>query len=180
MKEKLLNYNKVFVENEMYKGYITSKFPDKKTLIVTCMDTRLTELLPAALGIQKGDVKMVKNAGGLITSDYGSVMRSIIVGIYSFDIQEILIVGHSDCGMHNFDSEKLFVKLENRGITKNNIQDFSKNGTDIMNWIQGFSSAEDNIKKSMSIISNHPLVPKDVKVYGFIIDSTTGYLEEIE
>lgn len=36
------------------------------------MDTRLVELLPAALGIRNGDVKMIKNAGGMITGPFDS------------------------------------------------------------------------------------------------------------
>ncbi|MCY9444161.1 carbonic anhydrase, partial [Bacillus spizizenii] len=42
--------------------YKTTKFPSKKLVIVTCMDTRLTELLPQAMGLKNGDAKIVKNA----------------------------------------------------------------------------------------------------------------------
>ena len=57
MIEDILEYNKRFVENKGYEKYITNKYPDKKIAILSCMDTRLTELLPAALGIKNGDVK---------------------------------------------------------------------------------------------------------------------------
>ena len=67
MIEDILEYNKRFVENKGYEKYITNKYPDKKIAILSCMDTRLTELLPAALGIKNGDVKMIKNAGGITT-----------------------------------------------------------------------------------------------------------------
>lgn len=179
MKDKMLNYNKVFVENEMYKGYTTSKYPDKKTLIVSCMDSRLTELLPAAMGIRNGEVKMVKNAGGLITSRYGSVMRSIIVGIYSFDIEEIFVIGHTDCGMHHFDSKVLEQEFERYGISEANLQEIAEDGVDVFNWIKGFSNINQNIESSVNIIKQHPLVPAHVKVNGFIIDSNTGELKEI-
>ena len=49
MIEDILEYNKRFVENKGYEKYITNKYPDKKIAILSCMDTRLTELLPAAL-----------------------------------------------------------------------------------------------------------------------------------
>ena len=52
MIQKILEYNKAFVKEEAYKPYITSKYPDKKLAILTCMDARLTALLPAALGIK--------------------------------------------------------------------------------------------------------------------------------
>ena len=64
MIEEMLAYNREFVRSKGYEKFHTSKFPDKKIAILTCMDTRLVELLPAALGIRNGDVKLIKNAGG--------------------------------------------------------------------------------------------------------------------
>ena len=54
MLEEILAYNKKFVEDKGYEAYITNKYPDKKIAILSCMDTRLTALLPAALGIKNG------------------------------------------------------------------------------------------------------------------------------
>ena len=62
------------------------------------MDTRLTELLPAALGLKNGDAKIIKNAGGLVISAFDSAMRSLIVAIYELGVQEIMVVAHSHCG----------------------------------------------------------------------------------
>lgn len=62
MIDEILSYNRRFVDDKEYEKYLTSKFPDKKIAIVTCMDTRLVELLPAALGLRNGDVKIIKNA----------------------------------------------------------------------------------------------------------------------
>ena len=67
MIDEILKYNKEFVDEKKYEQYKTSKYPDKKIAIITCMDTRLTELLPAALGIRNGDVKIIKNAGGVVS-----------------------------------------------------------------------------------------------------------------
>ena len=46
MLDEILEFNKQFVANKGYEKYITNKYPDKKIAIVSCMDTRLTELLP--------------------------------------------------------------------------------------------------------------------------------------
>ena len=59
MIEEILSYNRKFVEEKGYEPYLTSKYPNKKLAILTCMDTRLTELLPAALGIKNGDAKII-------------------------------------------------------------------------------------------------------------------------
>ena len=63
MIQELLEFNRGFVEREEYKDFVTSKYPDKKIAIVTCMDTRLVTLLPAALGLKNGDVKIIKKCG---------------------------------------------------------------------------------------------------------------------
>ena len=62
MIDELLDFNRSFVEQKGYEPYLTTKYPDKRIAIVTCMDTRLVELLLAALGLKNGDVKMIKNA----------------------------------------------------------------------------------------------------------------------
>lgn len=74
--EQLLEFNRLFVANRQYEQFMTSKYPDKKLAILSCMDTRLTELLPAALGLKNGDAKIIKNAGGLVISPFDSAMRS--------------------------------------------------------------------------------------------------------
>ena len=96
MIEDILAYNKRFVAEKGYEKYITNKYPDKKIAILSCMDTRLTALLPAALGIKNGDVKMIKNAGGIISHPFGSVIRSLMVAIYELGVTEVMVIAHSD------------------------------------------------------------------------------------
>ena len=76
MIDEILKHNAEFVETKGYEKFVTSKYPDKRIAIVTCMDTRLVELLPAALGVRNGDVKIIKNAGGteyVLRHDYEPV-----------------------------------------------------------------------------------------------------------
>ncbi len=81
MIQEILRHNREFVASRAYEKFITSKYPDKKIAIVTCMDTRLIELQPAALGIKNGDVKIIKNAGGEITNRFDSTVRSLLVAV---------------------------------------------------------------------------------------------------
>ena len=48
-----------------------------------------------------------------------------------------------------------------------------------MNWLEGFKDTPESVRKTVETIKTHPLVPKDIMVRGFIIDSETGALEEI-
>ena len=47
MIDQIIAFNKEFVAQKGYEKYITDKYPDKKLAVLSCMDTRLTELLPA-------------------------------------------------------------------------------------------------------------------------------------
>ncbi|WMJ89128.1 beta-class carbonic anhydrase [Anaerocolumna sp. MB42-C2] len=179
MIDEILQYNKAFVENKSYEKYITSKYPNKKIAIVTCMDTRLTELLPAALGLKNGDAKIIKNAGGMISHPFGSVMRSLLIGIYDLDVQEILVIGHTDCGAMYTDSKKMIEKMKAFGITEQNIDMIKYYGIDFDSWLSGFMDLDISINKTVELIRKHPLVPKKIKVYGLVIDSVTGELTKI-
>ena len=76
-----------------------------KLAIVSCMDTRLTKLLPNALGLRNGDAKIIKVAGGTILTPYDSVMRSLLVAIYELGCQEVMIIHHSGCGACNMNAD---------------------------------------------------------------------------
>ena len=118
MIDQIMEYNKKFVENKGYEPFLTSKYPDKKLAILTCMDTRLIELLPAALGIKNGDAKIIKNAGGTMVHPYGSVVRSLLVGILELGVEEVMVIGHTDCGVQGMDGKEMLELLEKRGIDK--------------------------------------------------------------
>src|SRR3954468_12524572 len=96
---EILAFNENFVATKSYQAFLTDRFPDKKIVIVTCMDTRLTELLPKSMNLKNGDAKIIKVAGAVVAAPFGSVMRSILVAIYSLNAEEIYVVGHHDCGM---------------------------------------------------------------------------------
>src|ERR1700691_4063050 len=105
MLDDILSFNKDFVSSKAYESLLTDRFPDKKIVIVTCMDTRLTELLPKAMNLKNGDAKFIKIAGAVVAAPFGSVMRSILVAIYSLGATEIYVVGHHDCAMSSMGHE---------------------------------------------------------------------------
>ena len=177
--EDILEFNKLFVENKEYELYKTSKQPDKKILILSCMDTRLTHLLNKALNIKNGDVKIVKNAGAAIMHPFGSVMRSIIVAIYEFKVDEILVIGHHGCGICNLNTKDLLNKIIERGISIDTIESLENKGVDINKWLHGFDSVEKSIEDSVELIREHPLIPKDIFVHGLVINPETGKLDVI-
>lgn len=179
MIEEMLRFNKEFVRTKEYEKYATSKFPDKRIAIVTCMDTRLIELLPAALGIKNGDVKMIKNAGSTITNPFDSTVRSLLVAIYELGVNEIMIIGHTGCGVQGMDANEMLHLMRERGISEEHINIMMHCGIDLKSWLHGFEDTPAAIIETVDLIRNHPLVPADVTVSGYIMDSVTGALKQI-
>jgi carbonic anhydrase len=176
---EILQHNKRFVENKEYEPYQTTKFPEKKLVIVSCMDTRLTELLPAAMDIKNGDVKVIKTAGAVISHPFGSIVRSILVAIYELKAEEVCIIGHYDCGMSGLNSEKMIEKMTDRGVPDDKLKTLKYSGLDLNNWLKGFSSVEEAVSNSVDMVKNHPLLPEGILVHGLVIDPETGRLDVI-
>lgn len=175
--QEILAYNQEFVEKKEYENYQTTKYPNKKMVILTCMDTRLTYLLPNAMNVGHGDAKIIKNAGAIVTHPFGSIMRSILVAIYSLNATEVFVVGHHDCGMTGLKAQPIIDKAKESQVSEENIEILKNAGIDIDRWLKGFDNVEESVEKSVNIIKNHPLFPKEVAVHGLIIDPNTGKLD---
>ncbi len=180
MIDRIIEYNKEFVASKAYERYATDKYPDKKLAVLSCMDTRLTELLPAALGLRNGDAKIIKNAGGLVISAFDSAMRSLIVAIYELGVKEIMVVAHSGCGACHMSYAHFHDEMIARGVTDETLATIRKCGINLDAWLEGFKDTPESVRNTVRTIRTHPLVPADITVRGFIISSETGELEEID
>lgn len=180
MMDEMLRYNERFVAEKQYEQYQTSKYPDRNVAIVACMDTRLTELLPAALGIKNGDVKLIKNAGGVVMVPFDSVMRSLLVAVYELGVNEIMIIGHYDCGVQHMDGDLMLQHMKQRGISEQSIEFLDYCGMNVKDWLTGFSCVQEAVRKSVELVRDHPLIPDDILVEGFLMDPTTGRIDRLD
>lgn len=176
MIEEMLAYNREFVRSKGYEKFQTSKFPDKKIAILTCMDTRLVELLPAALGIRNGDVKLIKNAGGMITGPFDSAVLQSAGGHHRAGCGG----GHGHrsyrlrCGPLNADM--MIRHLIQRGVSQDHIDMMRYCGIDFEAWLRGFDCVENSVAETVDLLRNHPLMPADVTIRGYVINTETGEL----
>ncbi|PDO11630.1 MAG: carbonic anhydrase [Candidatus Reconcilbacillus cellulovorans] len=178
--DEILSHNREFVRSKAYEAYRTTKFPDKKMVVVTCMDTRLTELLPKAMNLRNGDAKIIKVAGAIVLQPFGNVMRSVIVAIYALGAQEVFVVGHRDCGMTGLDPNAILSKAKACGVREEVFETIRNSGIDLARWLHGFRDVHEGVRESVGIIRRHPLLPPGVPVHGLVIDPETGELELVE
>jgi carbonic anhydrase len=174
---EILDHNARFVERREYEPFRTDAFPDKKLIVLTCMDARLVELLPRAMNLRNGDAKIIKNAGAIVSHPFGSVMRSMLVGVYELLAEEIAVVGHYGCGMTKLSCDRVLEKAVSRGVPRQTIENLGQSGINLHHWLRGFDSPEEGVRQSVAIIRHHPLLPADVKVHGLMICPETGRLD---
>lgn len=175
----ILEHNQQFVQERKYEPYQTTKFPKKKLVIVSCMDTRLTELLPQAMGLRNGDAKIIKNAGAIVSHPFGSVMRSILVAVYELQAEEVCIIGHRECGMSGLNAASILNKAKERGVEDKCLSLLQHAGVDLETWLTGFHSVEESVAHSVNMVRYHPLLPEEVPVHGLVIDPGTGTLDVV-
>ena len=174
--DKVLAFNRGYVASKGYEKHQTDKSPDKTLAVLSCMDTRLSVLLQEALGLSNGDAKVIKNAGAVIPSPWDSAMRSLIVAVYELGVEEIMVVAHTTCGACHMSFGHFREEMLKRGIPEAELQ---RTDVDLDAWLEGFHDTEQSVRRTVSAIVDHPLIPADVTVRGFIIDSATGELEEV-
>ncbi|MEK3936463.1 carbonic anhydrase [Sporosarcina sp. FSL W7-1349] len=176
---EILDFNVSFVNEKKYEQYATTKFPDKRIVILTCMDTRLTELLPKAMNLKNGDAKIIKSAGAVVNHPFGGIMRSILVAIYELQADEVYIIGHHDCGMSSIDTDRITKNMTNRGIDPEIFHTLKYSGVDMKSWLHGFSDVTESVKKSVEAVRHHPLMDTKVPIHGLVVHPDTGQLDVI-
>jgi len=171
------------------KNYSAS-FGDKKNLamppakhfaILTCMDARL--LPDKFAGLSEGDAHVIRNAGGRASDD---AIRSLIISHKLLGTREWFVIHHTDCGMQTFTDDvmrKLLAdSLDTAVLDKKGWHNPHKGGGsregDYIDWLT-IHDQKISVIEDVERIRRHPLVPKDIAIYGYIFDVKTGMLKEV-
>lgn len=173
MLDSIMQANRLFTKPNAFPPL--PKNPTRQLAIFTCMDTRLVDFLEPAMGLQRGDAKVIKNAGNTIVDPMGgAVIRSLVSGIFLLGVEEIFVIGHRDCGMANVDVEALKESMVRRGIPRMVID---YHVPDLGQWLGAFSHPVENVEQVVGVIRQNPLIPRDVPVHGLLFCPNDGHLE---
>lgn len=185
-KENSTIYKEVLEANDKYvksfgdKGKLPLP-PARRFAILTCMDARLHPSKYA--GLSEGDAHVIRNAGGRASDD---AIRSLIISHKLLGTQEFFVVHHTDCGMQLFTDEimrnLLSKSLKTASVDSSGWKNVTEEGgSDEAKFIPflTFNDLENSVVDDVKRIRNHPLVPKDIPVYGFYYDVKTGKLVEV-
>lgn len=153
-----------------------NKLPQRKLAIITCMDTRLVDFLEPALGIRRGEAKIIKTAGNSVTSPFDDIIRSLLVCIYELGVEEVMVIGHHACGMAHATSEELINAMLKEGITQEAIDNVKP---ELTAWVDEFHDPILNVKHTVANIHNNPLIADRIPIHGLIFHPDTGEVDII-
>ena len=70
--------------------------------------------------------------------------------------------------------------MKQRGVSQEAIDMIHYCGIDFEKWLSGFDDVNTSVQETVELLKHHPLIPEDVQIGGFVMDSTTGELLEVE
>jgi carbonic anhydrase len=178
--QEVLAANAHYVANFGEKGQLPLP-PGRRFAILTCMDARLDPAKYA--GLSEGDAHVIRNAGGRASDD---AIRSLVISYKLLGTREWFVIHHTDCGMELFTSEimgnLLASSLKTASIDANGWHDSGQGPGSgegrYINWLT-FNNLAQSVVEDVQRIRNHPLVPGDIPVYGYIYDVKSGRLIEV-
>ncbi len=156
---------------------------NRRLWVLACMDERLP--VDEALGIRVdspaggGDAHCFRNAGGIVTDD---AIRSAMLTCNFFGTREIVIVQHTQCGMLSANANDLEAALRKRGVDIDSLTldptlpelSLAKGG--FAKWIGMMDDVDQACMRTVETFRNHPLIPRDVVVSGWIWEVETRRL----
>jgi carbonic anhydrase len=158
----VLSANQLFV-NSFCHSELTGT-ARKGLAIVTCMDSRINPL--AAVGMQAGDAKILRNAGARVTDD---VLRTLVLASYLLGVYRVLVMPHTDCRMASVTEANIHSSiLDDYGVDTRSLE------------FRTVSNQRDALEQDVASIRNFPLLQKGVTVAGAIYNVSTGQLEPVD
>ena len=159
-------FSDVIASNEIYaKSLPNRRLPAraaKGLAILTCIDSRIEPL--AMLGLNPGDAKILRNAGGRVTDD---VLRTLVLATYLLGVDRAMIIGHTDCRMTGGTEDDIHSAIQQAG------------GPDTRSL--GFLTTmdlEESVRADVGRIRSWPYLTH-LQVGGFVYDVDTGCIRSI-
>jgi carbonic anhydrase len=143
-------------------------------VIITCIDPRLTGFLEPALGVPRHRGVIIRSAGNMLSERTRDELRSIAVALFVKKAREILVVGHTDCGMYGFSVPEVTEAFRKAGIPR---EAFGQE--DLRTWFGAFPNIRENVVGSTTFLRGSGIVPNDVKIHGLVFETERGAVEVV-
>ncbi len=154
-----LDANRTYVTRHGQRPLDTA--PRLHLAVLTCMDSRLD--LFGALGLDLGEVHLVRNAGGLATED---TIRSLMLSQRLLGTRSIMVIHHTRCGLEAFAEEELSAEIA------------ADVGFAPPFRLGAYRDVEADVRATMTALEMSPFVDT-TDLRGFVFDVDSGALHEV-
>jgi carbonic anhydrase len=136
--------------------------PTMHLAIVTCMDSRINTF--RIFGLAAGEAHILRNAGGLATDD---MLRSLVLSQRLLQTREIIIMAHTNCGLHDVDEDALRDAIA------------AETGAAPPYRFGAFHDVDESVRASLRRVREHQFLPHRDQVRGFVYEVGSGHLREV-
>ncbi|HUX05536.1 MAG TPA: carbonic anhydrase [Acidimicrobiales bacterium] len=157
--DDLVAHNREYVARHGHRELPTA--PQLRLAVLTCMDSRLD--LFGALGLDLGEVHLIRNAGGIATDD---AVRSLLLSQRLLGTRAIMAIHHTRCGLESFDEEALQRELE---LDYGQRPGFR---------LGAYSDTDRDVRETVEILRTSPFID-GTEIRGFVFDVDDGALREV-
>ena len=135
----------------------------KGLAIVTCMDSRIAPL--SIVGMQPGDVKILRNAGARVTDD---VLRTLVLATFLLGVNRVLVMPHTECKMASATEPEIHAEI---------MRDFLVDTRSVE--IRTVRDQIDALRYDVTRIRTYPMLAPGLVVAGAVYDVHTGKLQPV-
>ena len=136
--------------------------PRRPLAILTCIDARIEPLRLLGLGL--GDASVLRNAGARATDD---VVRSLVVARGLLGVREVLVLGHTDCGLEGVSSDEIRERILQKG------------GPDVQAMdLEPFPEVEEAVREAVGRLAGEPLLA-GLATAGAVHEVATGRVRNV-
>jgi len=133
-----------------------------RVTIATCMDSRIDVF--RIFGLTLGQAHVLRNAGGIVTDD---MLRSLVLSQRLLQTREVILMHHTNCGLHGADEEALQERLR------------AETGMVPPYAFGAFDDLDASVRAAVRVVREHTFLPHRDNVRGFVYEVETGRVREV-
>jgi carbonic anhydrase len=157
--DDLLAHNGEYVGRHGHRVLDTR--PRLHLAVLTCMDSRLD--LFGALGLDLGEVHLIRNAGGIATDD---AVRSLLLSQRLLGTRAVMVIHHTRCGLESFVEEDLAADIAESVGQRPPFR------------LGAYDDVDVDVRATVAALRESPFVD-GTEVRGFVFDVDVGSLREV-
>jgi carbonic anhydrase len=157
--DELVAHNRAYVDRHGHGEMATR--PQLQLAVLTCMDSRLD--LFGALGLNLGEVHLIRNAGGIASDD---AIRSLLLSQRLLGTNAVMVIHHTRCGLETFEEDALADEIETLVGARPPFR------------LGAYRDVDEDVRSTVATLAASPFIDS-TEIRGFVFNVDDGDLREV-